>query len=71
MLLIKQFNIEKTKIDHVKCPLCKTGRLCDKPVEEKVMVPIGNSEFSNQSTNKIILKCPKCNQQIIICFQNK
>lgn len=71
MLLLKHFIDEGTKFDRVKCPLCKTGRLCDKPVGEKVIVLIESNEFSNQNTNKIILKCPKCNQQIIICFQNK
>lgn len=71
MLLLKHFNAENTKIDHVKCPLCKTGRLCDKPVEEKVVVPIESSDFSKKNNDKIILKCPKCSQQIIICFNNK
>lgn len=71
MLLLKHFNDENTKIDHVKCPLCKTGRLCDKPVEEKVVASIEHSGFSSKNSNIIILKCPKCNQKIIICFQNK
>lgn len=71
MLLLEHFIAESTKFDHVRCPLCKSGRLCDKPVEEKVVVPLKSNVTSNQSNNKIILKCPKCNQQIIICFQNK
>lgn len=71
MLLIKHFIDEGAKFDRVKCPLCKTGRLCDKPVEEKVIVLIESDELSNKNNNKIILKCPKCNQRIVICFKNK
>lgn len=70
MLLLKHFIDEGTKFDRVKCPLCKTGRLCDKPVEEKVIVLIESDELSNKN-NKIILKCPKCNQRVVICFKNK
>lgn len=71
MLLLKHFIAEDAKFDHVKCPLCKTGRLCDKPVNEKVVVLIESDELSIKNNNKIILKCPKCNQQIVICFKNK
>ena len=71
MLLLKHFIDEGTKFDRVKCPLCKTGRLCDKPVEEKVIILIESDELSIKNNNKIILKCPKCNQRIVICFKNK
>lgn len=71
MLLLKHLIDESTKFDRVRCPLCKTGRLCDKPVEEKVIVLIESDELSNKNNNKIILKCPKCNQRIVICFKNK
>ncbi len=38
MLLIEQvYGQGNIKCDYVKCPACKQGRLCDKPVGEKAM----------------------------------
>ena len=39
MLLIEQiYETNDLKSDYVKCPVCKQGRLCDKPMGDKVMV---------------------------------
>ncbi len=52
--------------DYVRCPSCKKGRLCDKPVGDKVIaISIRNTTLSNKS-NRIILKCPKCSGKFLI-----
>ena len=62
---------EKTiKSDFVRCPSCKTGRLCDKPQGIKIRaVPIEDTSVNGE--NKIILKCPKCGRKFIIKLNNK
>ena len=38
MLLIEQiYEPNNIRSDYVRCPACKRGRLCDKPVGEKAM----------------------------------
>ncbi len=63
MLVIECYKDNK-KTDYVKCPICNSGRLCDKPVAEKVTVVAAND--SVRDNNGIILKCPKCKQKVII-----
>lgn len=67
MLLIEQV-CEKSNIksDFVKCPSCKRGRLCDKPVGAKVSTNIANFDHNNVTDPQIIIKCPKCGQKFII-----
>lgn len=67
MLLIEQV-CEKSNIkrDFVKCPSCKRGRLCDKPVGAKVSTNIANFEHDNVTDPQIIIKCPKCGKKFII-----
>ena len=54
---------EKTKMDFLRCPVCKKGRLCDKPPAEKVSVIKGNS-LRCENTSNVIIKCPKCGHKI-------
>lgn len=52
MLLIEQiYETNGLKSDYVKCPVCKQGRLCDKPMGDKVMV-IAVSEGTGHQTGK-------------------
>ena len=67
MLLIERiYETNNLKIDYVRCPVCKQGRLCDKPVGDKVMVIAVSEGTGHQTGNRIILKCPKCGQRFII-----
>ena len=67
MLLIEQiYETSNLKIDYVRCPVCKQGRLCDKPVGDKVMVIAVSEEPRHQTGSRIILKCPKCAQRFFI-----
>ena len=67
MLLIEQV-CEKNEIksDFVKCPSCKRGRLCDKPIGVKVSATAIKSDHSSWTSTSIILKCPKCGQKFIL-----
>lgn len=67
MLLIEQiYEPDNLKCDYVKCPVCKRGRLCDKPVGEKVMAIAVSGETRQRTGTRIILKCPKCAQKFIV-----
>ena len=67
MLLIEQiYETNGLKSDYVKCPVRKQGRLCDKPMGDKVMVIAVSEGTGHQTGNRIILKCPKCGQRFII-----
>lgn len=69
MLLIEQvYGQGNIKSDYVKCPACKQGRLCDKPVGEKAMVIAVQGDSHRQRSNGVILKCHKCSQKFIISF---
>lgn len=69
MLLIEQiYEPDNIPSDFVKCPACKRGRLCDKPVGEKVMPIAIQGSPTHQRGNRIFLKCPKCAQTFIISF---
>ena len=67
MLLIEQiYETNDLKSDYVRCPVCKQGRLCDKPVGDKVMVIAVSEEHGHQAGSRIILKCPKCGQRFFV-----
>lgn len=69
MLLIEQVHGQgNIRCDYVKCPACKRGRLCDKPVGEKAMAIAIQSDTSPKRGSQIILKCPKCAQRFAISF---
>ena len=71
MLLIEQiFESTNLKSDHIKCPSCKRGRLCDKPIGEKVTAIAIRGNAANYRGNRIILKSPKCGQKFILTFTN-
>lgn len=69
MLKVLQLhNKNDIKVKQVCCPCCRTGRLCDIPVELKVST-------SKLTINKIvslepsvILKCHKCGQKSVVQF---
>ena len=50
--------------DHVKCPTCKRGRLCDKPAGVRVTVLTLKTEALSKQNCRIILKCPKCSDTV-------
>jgi hypothetical protein len=72
MLLIEQI-YETTYIasDDVKCLACKHGRLCDKPVGEKVMAITIRGDIPKNTAHRIILKCPKCGQKFLLSFPSE
>ena len=61
MLLIEQiYEANDVESDNVKCPVCKHGRLCDKPVGDRAMAIAVSRDSEPRSGTRIILKCPKC-----------
>ena len=67
VLLIESiFEPNNMKSDHVKCPACKRGRLCDKPIGEKAMAIAIQGDSPRKRSNGVILKCPKCSKQFLI-----
>ena len=71
MLMIEQVH-EDTDVlsDHVKCPTCKRGRLCDKPAGVRVTVLTLKAEALSKQNCRIILKCPKCSAKFLIYFSD-
>lgn len=67
MLWIEQIHEDSDlDSDYVRCPSCKKGRLCDKPVGDKVIaIAIRDTTPSNKSS-RIILKCPKCSGKFLV-----
>jgi hypothetical protein len=69
LLFIEQvYNDLNIKSDYIRCPLCKHGRLCDKPIGEKAVAIQLNEGYREQDGDCIILKCPKCSQKFVIHF---
>lgn len=67
MLLIEQiYEPNNIRSDYVRCPACKRGRLCDKPVGEKAMAIAIQGDSPRKRSNGVILKCPKCSKQFLI-----
>ena len=58
-------------IDYVKCPSCKSGRLCDKPAGEKVMTIAIRGKVAKNTTHRIILKCPRCGKKFLVSFPSE
>ena len=58
MLFIEQvYEKSNIKSDYVRCPSCKRGRLCDKPIGEKATVialKSGHSERTSSMTTTIL-----------------
>jgi DNA-directed RNA polymerase subunit M/transcription elongation factor TFIIS len=72
MILIESvFHDDSTPCTVVRCPLCKRGRLCDKPSEEKATVIALTPKQQLRTTNKVILKCPKCSNKFAIYFSKE
>lgn len=67
MLLLEQV-CEKNEIksDFVKCPICKRGRLCDKPIGDKVSNTAIESGRNNWTSTRLVLKCPTCGNKFNI-----
>ena len=69
MLLIEQiYEPNNIRSDYVRCPACKRGRLCDKPVGEKAMAIAIQGDTAKTRNSRIILKCPRCSQKFVISF---
>ena len=69
MLLIEQiYEPNNIRSDYVRCPACKRGRLCDKPVGEKAMAIAIQGATAKTRNSRIILKCPRCSQKFVISF---
>ena len=72
MLLIEQiYEPSDVTSDYVKCLACKHGRLCDKPVGEKVMAIAIRGDIPKSNAHRIILKCPKCGQKFLLSFPSE
>lgn len=55
---------------HVRCPCCKTGRICDKPSGTRIKdVPQRDTPI-NGNEPTVILKCPKCGKKFSIQLNN-
>lgn len=71
MLLIQQVSEKFNSCDYVRCPSCKSGRLCDKTLGVQIRaVPITDSSL-NKDDPGIILKCPKCGKKFEIRLDKK
>ncbi len=67
VLLIEQiYEPDNIRCDYVKCPICKRGRLCDKPMGEKAMAIAIQGDSPRKRSHGVILKCPKCSKQFLI-----
>ena len=73
MILIQQLSKNSNmSFTFVKCSNCGKGRLCDKITKEKTIpISIPCEENTINSTNGIILKCPKCGAKFLIQTDNK
>lgn len=72
MLIIEQiYEPKNVRSDFVKCPACKRGRLCDKPVGDQVMAIAISESPSSGKGNRIILKCPSCARKFIITISKE
>ena len=70
MLLIEQiYETNGLKSDYVKCPVCKQGRLCDKPMGDKVMVIAVSEGTGHQTGNRIILNVPNADSDLSLQYQ--
>ena len=54
------------KSDYVKCPVCRGGRLFDKPLGDKAVVIAIHGTTNDQQSKRLIIKCPKCSQKFLI-----
>lgn len=64
MLIIQALKKEEDiKVEFLRCPICKRGRLCDKPLNESVRV-LKDKNPEQEGTSNVIIKCPKCGQKI-------
>ena len=71
MLLIQQVSENVAAIDYVRCPSCKSGRLCDKTLGVQIRaVPVTDASL-NRSVPRLILKCPKCGKKFSIQLDKK
>ena len=67
MLIVERIGESKKMCsDMVKCPLCKRGRLCDKPNHIKVKTIVGRLIRNSKETVSVIVKCPSCGQKFNI-----
>ena len=67
MLLIEQISDKSAMLsNYVKCPLCKRGRLCDKPTNIKVKNIVGRLIRDPKEAACVIVKCPSCGQKFNI-----
>lgn len=71
MLLVNELYNEKTiTSDYVRCPYCNKGRLCDKPVDLKVLSKKTESTLDKTEVF-VILKCHKCGRKSTVQFLSK
>ena len=72
MILIEQvYEGDDILSGYIKCPLCKHGRLCDKPKGETATVIALEADHHKYSGDTIILKCPKCSHKFLIHFSKE
>lgn len=67
MLIVEQINDKSAMLsNYVRCPLCKRGRLCDKPTHIKVKTIVGRFIRDCKESVSVIVKCPSCGQKFNI-----
>ena len=69
MLMLVVERAEKrnaVEFEYLRCPVCKTGRLCDKSTGETVLTVSNDRDL--HSLPRIIVKCPKCASKISIGY---
>lgn len=67
MLLVEQISEKNTLLSNcIRCPLCKRGRLCDKPNHIRVKTIVGRFIRNSNETVSVIVKCPSCGQKFNI-----
>ena len=70
MLLIERIpETNNVKSDYVKCPVCRGGRLFDKPAGDKAVVIVVHGTTSEKLSQRLIVKCPKCSQKFYISIE--
>jgi uncharacterized protein with PIN domain len=72
MIIIEQvYEDTDIKSDFVRCPSCKRGRLCDKPIGDIATMIALKTDQKERTSSRIILKCPKCSQKFLIHFSKE
>lgn len=65
ILIIKVEYEPSSQYDFVTCPICKRGRICDKPKGSRVNI----LQTDKKEMDHVVVKCPKCGSRYLISVQ--